>query len=211
MESQSKVENYNLKKVTMYDGLTVYVDENLNIYSIHMKLLEQRENNMGYMYISIRKGTRNYNRMVHRIYAQAFLKSDLTDEYEVHHKDKNPKNNSLDNLEVMLRYAHKLEHNQIYPLTKICEVCGTEYTPSPTKRKRSHTCSEKCARILSNRYAAQKRKPIDQYTLDGKLINEWEYGTQIENELGYAISNICKCCKGIIHSAYGYIWRYHET
>ena len=207
-----KVEDINgMKKVTMYDGLVVYVDNNMNIISIHNNILKQKINNKGYLQVYIQQNGSGHPRLVHRIIAQAFLEPNLDDKYEVHHKDHNPLNNSLDNLEPLLRYDHKIEHLQKYPLTKFCVICGKEFTPHKTKRKRAKTCSPECAKIFHDTITAiKRRRPINQYTKDGKLVKEWEYGMLIEKETGFYLSNINKCCNDIIHSVYGYIWRYAD-
>ena len=206
-----KVEDLILKKVTLSDGIIFYVDAEHNIYSKSMQLLIPQLNNKGYYSVSAKTVNNcQCNRFVHRILAQAFLKPDLDDTYEVHHKDHNPQNNSLDNLKPMLRHDHKIEHQQIYPLTKICKVCGKVFTPNPTKRKRAQVCSPECKKVIDDQTHMNKRKAINQYDLNGCFIKRWDYGSEIQNELGYMLSNICKCCKNKIHSAYGYRWEYAD-
>lgn len=51
-----------------------------------------------------------------------------------------------------------------------------------------------------------RRIKIYQYGLDGYYIKTWDSLFEINKELGYATSNIGKCCKGKIYSAYGYRW-----
>ena len=68
--------------------------------------------------------------------------------YVIHHKDENKLNNELDNLEAMTHQAHSALHNQKHPLTKLCELCGDEFTPKPTKRERAKTCSWECRNLL---------------------------------------------------------------
>lgn len=69
----------------------------------------------------------------------------------VHHKDKNPLNNDLSNLEVMDQNAHLRMHKQQYPDEKVCEMCGQTYICNPRKRKRQKTCSPACATAMRNR------------------------------------------------------------
>lgn len=56
--------------------------------------------------------------------------------------------------------------------------------------------------------AIKRRKPILQYTLDGKFIQEYAGSSFISNMNN---ANIISCCKGKISSAYGYIWRYKNN
>lgn len=51
-----------------------------------------------------------------------------------------------------------------------------------------------------------RRIKIYQYNLDGSYIKTWDSVFQINKELGYASSNIGKCCRRKIYSAYGYRW-----
>ncbi len=44
--------------------------------------------------------------------------------------------------------CHSQYHNQKHPVTKVCVVCGREFTPHPTKRKRAKTCSPECRSAL---------------------------------------------------------------
>lgn len=206
------IDNIKYKKVTTYDDIVFYVDNDCNIYSKNLTLLTQKKNNKGYLMVSCRTNDscKLTHRFVHRILAQAFFRSDLDGRYEVHHKDHNPLNNSLDNLEPMLRYEHKIEHLQIYPLTKKCKICGKEFTPHKTKRKRAIVCSEKCKRKLDGINAKQRKKPINQYDLNKNFIKNWDSGATVQKELGYRHSNIVKCCKHQIDTAYGYIWEYES-
>lgn len=75
----------------------------------------------------------------------------------VHHKDDSKRNNDLSNLELMTHAEHSAHHNQRHPLTKNCEVCGVEFTPHPTKRKRAKTCSWECRnRLLSSKMVGNR-------------------------------------------------------
>lgn len=68
-----------------------------------------------------------------------------------HHKNGNKLDNRIENLEVKDPLTHGRDHLLIYPLTKICVICGSEFTPYKTKRKRKRTCSQRCRYILIGR------------------------------------------------------------
>lgn len=51
-------------------------------------------------------------------------------------------------------------------------------------------------------------RAVIQYSLDGEEVKRWEYMSAIEEEHGWYISNISKCCRHKIKSAYGYRWEY---
>ena len=42
----------------------------------------------------------------------------------------------------------------------------------------------------------------------GKIIKRWGSLSEIGSSLGFDISNISKCCRGIIKKAYGFTWQF---
>ena len=53
-------------------------------------------------------------------------------------------------------------------------------------------------------------KTVLQYSLDGTFIKEWKSTMDVERNLGLANSHISECCRNIIKTAYGYIWKYKK-
>lgn len=84
---------------------------------------------------------------------------------DVHHKDENPSNNSLDNLEIRIHGEHQRAHSQKYKDTEeICQVCGTRFIMSKERwrnffsdlsrksnKLRYLTCSKSCAGKAGNK------------------------------------------------------------
>jgi HNH endonuclease len=83
----------------------------------------------------------------HRLKMQVHLGRRLGPDDIVHHKDGNPLNNDLDNLEVLSPGAHSRHHNLKHPLVLVCENCGIEFTPHPSNRGRQRFCSHACKRV----------------------------------------------------------------
>lgn len=54
----------------------------------------------------------------------------------------------------------------------------------------------------------KKAKTVYQYSIDGQFIREWPSLSEIQRQLGFFESNICKCTLGQRKTAYGYIWKY---
>lgn len=60
------------------------------------------------------------------------------------------------------------------------------------------------------RRGEKKRKPVEQFTLNGEFIRRWPCATIAEAETGICRSNIARCCKGKIRQIKGFIWKYAE-
>lgn len=64
---------------------------------------------------------------------------------------------------------------------------------------------------LSINSVKDKRKPILQYSLDGKFIKEFESGYEIQRILKISSGNISQCCMAKRQTAGGYKWRYKNV
>jgi hypothetical protein len=75
---------------------------------------------------------------------------------------------------------------------------------------------EWCSRQYNTNYGTRNEKvaeklskQVEQYDLNGNLINVWKSVMEIERCLGFDGSAISKCCRGYRYkTAYGYIWKY---
>ncbi len=146
----------------------------------------------------------------HRYVMEQYLGRKLERFEFVHHMNGDKKDNRIENLVIMNGHEHAIIHNQIYPVYKTCVVCGKKYTPNKTKRNRSKTCSNECKIKLDIKNASARKRAIDQFDLNDVFIKRWNSGSEIEIELNIFYSNICKCCKNTIKSAYGYKWKFAE-
>lgn len=69
--------------------------------------------------------------------------------YDIHHIDKNPLNNSLDNLVLLSHGDHRsLHQTKIYP-PRQCRVCGKEFIITKAKQITKKTCSTICGKKLA--------------------------------------------------------------
>ena len=58
---------------------------------------------------------------------------------EVHHKDENPLNNDLSNLELRLHGEHQAKHStKYYDRTAVCGWCGREFLWSAKQQRKFH-------------------------------------------------------------------------
>lgn len=80
----------------------------------------------------------------------------LTEDEIVHHKDGNPLNNEIENLEVLSRVYHStMDHLVNKEMVVKCQMCGKEYVLKETacysnRRRTGYFCSRQC----SGRYGA---------------------------------------------------------
>lgn len=51
-------------------------------------------------------------------------------------------------------------------------------------------------------------KQVLQYSLNGELICKYPSSKEVERQTGFKRTNICACCRGVMKTAYSYIWRY---
>ena len=64
-------------------------------------------------------------------------------------------------------------------------------------------------RMLSM-YGTMKSKKVMQFSENGKFIKEYQSMKEAGRVTGIRDGNICKCCKGMVNKAGGYIWRYAD-
>ena len=93
---------------------------------------------------------------------------------EVHHKDENPLNNNIDNLEVRFHGEHQAEHSTKYhDTTAVCGWCGREFLWTRLQQQRfyserrigrKHSDLPFCSRECSGRYG--QRLQVQHSTVD---------------------------------------------
>jgi hypothetical protein len=168
------------KDVVDYEGL--YQVSNFGrVHSVKTNcILKPCNNKLGYARLILRKNNKSYGQQVHRLVAKAFLPNH-NNLPEVNHKDENPRNNCLDNLE----WCDK-KYNNNY---------GTK-----VERQLVHTDHIAAGKNL--------RKKINQHRLDGDIIKIWESASECERQTGYDHIRIAHCCRGTQKTAYGFRWSF---
>lgn len=51
-------------------------------------------------------------------------------------------------------------------------------------------------------------KPVLQYTIDGKFVNEFPSAREVTRQYGFSFKCISACCLGSKKTAYNYIWKF---
>jgi len=67
--------------------------------------------------------------------------------------------------------------------------------------------------LMSGQKNDSKSIAVDMFTVEGEFIKTFPSTMQVQRELGLYHANVSRVCKRHpkYNTAYGYIWRYHET
>jgi len=179
------------KDIVGYEGL--YQISNLgNVMSLNYRkrgysqILVPKKNNRGYLWVELKSNGKRKCMTIHRLVANAFLDNSSALPL-INHKDENPINNRVDNL----------------------EWCDNSYNVLYSLKRH-----ERKARALRNGKIVRKptkyKQKVIQLTKSGDFVRDWESIQAIHGELGYNNTSITECCKRIRKTAYGYKWRFAE-
>lgn len=104
-------------------------------------------------------------------------------------------------------YDSILEASQITgtPYKKIIACLHSKTTPS---RGGDFMWKKEFVESLPPYKKNLKHSPVVQLTVDGKVVSKYESAQSAQKATGVPNSLICKCCKGNIKTAHGYIWKY---
>ena len=167
----------------------------------NVTILKESIKNNGYCSITLYKNKIPHTYLVHRLVAKAFIPN-LNNYPIINHKDENPKNNCVENLEWCTQ-----EYN-------------INYGNGNIKRSLSHKGKRFTKTHIENMSKAQigKRvgnknhmsKPVAQYNKNGEFITVYESARIAEQALhlpNHSSTHILDCAKGKLKTAYGFIWK----
>ena len=168
-------------KVRSVDRWVTYKDDKKVFY--YGKELVFSDNNSGYKKVILSRNQKHDRRYVHRLVAEHFLEN-KENKPQVNHKDGNPSNNNISNLE-WVTSAENIKHS-----FDILNRKGTMKGEFGKEHNRS--------------------KGYIQISMNNEEIKRWASSYEIERELGIQQQNISKVCKGLRNSAGGFKWKYDE-
>lgn len=129
---------------------------------------------------------------VHRLVALAFL-SNPNHLPDINHKDENPSNNCVDNLEWCT------------------EKYNMNYGTAIERRKASFVRNDSFKKANATKVRNNSRgaeKPVEGVTKDGSISVSYNSICEAARDTGISKGNIGECCRGIRLSAGGYYWNY---
>lgn len=172
------------KPLKKYDNLYLISDDG-QVFSVRSnRVLKPQISSTGYYRVELNMYGIYQKELVHRLVAECFIPN--PNNYPVvNHKDENPLNNHVDNLEWC---TYKYNSNYGNCQKKIHE-------------KRVYYSGAKNA----------KSKYVFQFDLEGNLIAEYGGVREAARQTGLSNSVIAKAAAGLRRQYAGYVWSYEET
>lgn len=183
------------KDIEGFEGL--YQVSNLgNVKSLnyscrgYAKNLTPKLNCKGYLWVILYNGSKTKCTLIHRLVGNAFLENPHNLPF-INHKDENPLNNCVDNLEWCTG-----SYNVLYSLSRHPERSAKYKHPNYKRRNRKSGKPYK------------HTKQIAQYTKDGEIVATYANPLEASLRNGWRTSSLISCCEGKRKTAYGYCWQY---
>lgn len=84
----------------------------------------------------------------HRVVMAEHVGRELSRDEIVHHRDGDPLNNEISNLEITSTIEHSRHHMLVHQVNKQCVICSAWFHPLPSHRNRDRSCSWLCRGVL---------------------------------------------------------------
>ena len=169
------------KPIPSYE--TLYeISNNGVVKSLRTGAVKCSSNNGKYKQVTLTKNGTSKTYKVHRLVAITFIPNP-DNLPQINHKDENPSNNNVDNL----------------------EWCTAEYNNNYGRHR------EKLRLTHSLNGAKSVMRAVIQMDKNGNVLNEFASITEASNVTNTSIANISMCCKGNRKTAGGYKWKFKEV
>ena len=180
-----------------------YITPTGDVYNKDGKKLSPYQNAKGYRKVDLMTDGQRSKQLVHRLVARAYIPNPLGLPM-INHKDENPSNNCVDNLEWC---DAKYNANYGSHLQRISEA--RKGIPCSEEVKRKLSLAHRGKAPVAASIAAKKRnsKPVAQKE-NGKVIATYPSANEAGRETGVNFAHICDCCRGERKTAGGYTWEY---
>lgn len=177
-----------------------------------------------YMCVCLKRNGNNFM-SVHRLVAEAFIPNP-ENKPQVGHLKKLPDGtedktaNEVWNLAWMTAGENNSYGTRVERAIATRRAKGNLNLKDSSKEKISKSLKEyfrnnpEARNNIANNPEARKKsamahyKPVNQYTLNDELVNEWPSAKAAADEGGFNNKLICQCCRGIKKTHKGFIWKY---
>jgi hypothetical protein len=168
------------------------VDEDGRIWSNKTnKYLKPAYTNRGYASVELFNDEGSKRILIHRIVATAFIPNPYNYP-QINHKDENPKNNSVSNLEwCTAKY-------------------NMNYGDGAKKRHNTIDYSKPCYRENAIKNGKKAARPVSMYSLDGQFIKLFKSAADASRQTGIYVTNITRAAR-TKYNAGGYAWKYERS
>jgi len=143
------------------------------------RILKLKKNNGGYLQVCFRKNLTRKFHSVHRLVAEMFLLN-FNDKPQVNHLNGVKTDNNVNNLEMVTQQEN------------IMHAIKTGLINPNTQAS----------------FGLNPRKEVEQYDLNGVIINKFLSVFEAQKNTKIDRSNISKACRGKYETAGGYVWKY---
>ena len=149
------------------------------------RILKPWKNNKGYLLVDLRIDNKTERFLVHRLVATVFIENPKGYPL-VNHKDSNPENNHVSNLE-WCTHSQNNKHGYDFGNRVLTDIqIESRRKPKP--------------------YLHKKVVQLDKDTLE--VIATYNSVTEASKLTGYNLSAIANCCRGRNNISYGFKWQY---
>lgn len=183
---------YQVSNLGRVKSLSRIVANPLGAYISKERILKLTHRKDGYINTSLLKDKVAKKMFVHRLVAMAFIPN--PNNYpDINHKDENPSNNCVENLEWCTE-KYNLNYGTAIERRKASFVRNESFKKAnATKVRNGSRCAE---------------TPIEGVSKDGNSTVYFRSICEASRETGISKGHIGECCKGIRPSAGGYYWNY---